>query len=811
MRTVACFVSLFWLLAALAGGLSIASPAYGQPRRLEYPLKLKLQQQVVVARAPERVVAGVAFDAWSTGRLYDAMVFGVEAGDASRGSRWLAYDVARRKTVALIEDANALVGHEAKPGAAGVRITATSWDDEGRWLGTAAVGSAGGHVIHERRDLGNVEAGWSVIGVKSFDRGAVALACDPTAKRYRFYVAAGDKLVALAVEGGDELRRFIIERDYLCYASPDGKVLALRLDGPSQPAQASNDQFHRFARTTVDQEGLLRGLPAHLVCHPGRGYPYLTTELGKLTKLDQGIFYSAVEGASANDPAKLFAWRPAAGDATQLGALVAVEGESLSRVQRIERLPSGDIAVLAGNDRVTALQIYENPLQNTLAAALYYAMDESLSNESPAPVAVRRIDSFYRFAEHADRGWGCIGFASDGKLYTAPMPHHPSAGCPIFRFSPVTGIELLGDFDKEADNVKPGLMVNMIHTAPVDIGGRVYFLGQDPFYGEYDFPGMTPENTRHVGSPLIRFDIGTGRFESLGVPMAGKSIFGIAADPRGQSLYLGAGYEKMAWHSVRLDANGKPVGELRALELDGRETIGPPHVAPDGKLYFLSFAAENGGKYGAPCEVLEFDPAANRATAVAKFDIEQLHREPLPFAAPPARTSNHCTWLPGQDGREEVFGCIDSVGLAVRFNTRTKELKSVGLFNPEAKSYPLRGYYGTWGVDLPAGKLFWFVRDNANNRPRNTRLLTIDIATGRGARHGLLRDQDGRRFFEVTQAAVAPDGKVYFCGQNFAMPEDETYARRQRASGGMKLDSGLYVLEHWPDEAVGAAPSGVSR
>ncbi len=130
----------------------------------------------------------------------------------------------------------------------------------------------------------------------------------------------------------------------------------------------------------------------------------------------------------------------------------------------------------------------------------------------------------------------------------------------------------------------------MMHGNAFEMNGKVYFTGQDPHYGGWDFPVARPEDKpRYPGSPIVEYDLRTQKARALGVPFAGNpGVFRISGDPKRGVLYLRRGYHRghewpLTWFALPLDAQGNLSGEPKRFPLDEH-----PHdllVAADGTVY----------------------------------------------------------------------------------------------------------------------------------------------------------------------------------------------------------------------------------
>ncbi|MFQ5808723.1 MAG: hypothetical protein ACE5JM_03800, partial [Armatimonadota bacterium] len=349
-------------------------------------------------------------------------------------------------------------------------------------------------------------------------------------------------------------------------------------------------------------------------------------------------------------------------------------------------------------------------------------------------------------------------------------------------------LEELGDFDELAGNTGDGLIPNMMHTEPFEMNGKLYFAGQDPFYGNYTFPGMTEQNTRHAGSPLLAYDLKTGAFSNLGIPLPEQnSVFFVTGDARRSVLYLRRGYWEHIWYSLRIGTDGRPIGTPELLPFERHPKL--IHVGPDGKLYFAlerPIGDDEATAPPPPCDVYRYDPASGRSEVIATIDAAELHGAEFPVTR--QRISNYCTWIDGQHGAREIIGMINSVGMLVGIDTRTGQTRKICLWLPETEAYPI---HALGGVKAHDGKVYWFRR--FTETPFHlSKLLVADVTTGAVTRYGTLLDQRGRRVREVTQMAFGTGGEIFCGGMIYGLPSDPYHMGRGGES--YKIDSGLFVV-----------------
>lgn len=780
----------------------------------DYPPRAKLYLRAKVGEAGERPAAVGFLGAFGIQRGYVAAVFAVDPADPARGSRVVSYDTGQEKAVVLIEDLNALCGQETRPGVRGQRLRAFLPEGRGMMAGLIGTGAApgegafpGGHVLRDQKDLGAVEAGWSVARFLPDWRGRLwladegdnacrlAVASSPDGKRHRLYGVLADRIADLGIESARE-DGFFIQRNEVIWPAPEGGWMGKSLVAATPPA-ALRDAAP--VGPPPPPEGVRPAVIASArIGRFGEGAAPLLERL----RLAEGYSIFARDGADGA-AARLFcrigqAARLGEAAPADLGPLPDFDGVPLTSVHGVALNGLNELFVLAANDRGVVVDVYDPPMIEALTALRNADFDFAVAQSGLPPLPMRTIESLYRYAAHADRGFNAMHGASDGRIYFGTMPHHPTRGTPIFRYDPdAATLEVLGNFDELAGNAGPGRIPNMMHTEPLEMNGRLYFTGQDPFYGNYSFPGMTPENTTYVGSPVLAYDLKTGAFTNLGVPLPripGQrgSVFGIEGDAARNILYLRPGYESGDWYSWPLDAEGQPAGEAKKLDL-----IGPPvdvH-AFDGALYYPAPAqpavegVPDPPDAPAPWAVWRYDLATGRNSRIAEVDAVKLHGAAFPLKRD-GRIRNEFSWFEGTRHEPAVFGKIGAVGMVIRFDARDGSVRKVGMLAPAATEYPVSTPYGK----VHAGRIYF-----PTGRVRGLLGLTVlDTETGALTEYGPLRDQHGRWVSQITEMGWDKAGRLYGNATVFGAPGDEFFHRRTYGGGPGKVDSVLMAIDRLP-------------
>ena len=686
----------------------------------------------------------------------------------------------------------------------------------------------------------------------------IALATSADGARTKLLGVLRQRLVPLGIEGGQELAGFIVVDQRLYYRDAQGQLWskeltrdtpAARVEKPDPAIARLTDpavshlyrgnrdthgtnaldpdiQFEitatgdllpaRWARSraAVSLEPDLPGVCPGVARHQIDLWPRIWALTAKLRPellggstalhdrlrelhLDQGYVCFAREGGNG-EAASLYLYQPGKSGPARLGTLARSNDQVMSRVYQLRVASSGRIYVLTGNDNTTVLQVYENPLLPQITALANETMALTHDKDSQPAVTCRVVTSLYRFGEQCDRGFDCMASASDGNVYFATMPHHPLKGSPLFRYDPrADQVQSLGSLDKLAQNTGAGLIPNMVHTMPVEMKGRLYWLGQDPFYGKYEFPGMTEQTHRYSGSPLLARDLATGQVTMLGIPLPNDlSLFGIVADPARDVLYLRRGYwqKDQKWYQLPIGSDGRP-GALTALPWDQQPQ--DIHVNQQSQLYFVIPRAtpkDAAPDAPAPADVMRFDPVSGNTVRIAELDIKTLHPQALPVKLKQT-LNNEWGWILGQSpGAEKLYAWNRSTTMLAEVDLTHGTTGLVCKMLVDRPTYPVQ----EWGpVVMFGNRVCWFATDLTGTF-RGTRLYVADLTTGQVRRLGMLRDQRGRWFEDVTMVTVDSQGRVYLGGMTMGLPDDPHFNARSLYNLPIKWDSIFAVIDRLP-------------
>ena len=349
-----------------------------------------------------------------------------------------------------------------------------------------------------------------------------------------------------------------------------------------------------------------------------------------------------------------------------------------------------------------------------------------------------------------------------------------------FRYDPrpeaeAPGVELLGDFDRLAGNLAQGDIPSMIHTRPIEVHGRLLWVGQDPFYGVHDFPGMTPLTHRYRGSPILNYDLETRRFELMGIPLPGReSIFELLSDFKGEELFYREGYHSSRWYRQRIDQRFRFERAPEPLPL-----VDAIHVnqCSDGRLAYVTPERNHWPENDTPPAMLRvFDPSSNESRDVAMLSSETTG------------VGGDDRWSIVHDMQpDENVLLVNDAGAVITVDLMTGRARAV------ATALEIQGIVNQ-GVMVSQITMY----DSANERVIALRSVTrpfvlvsvcvTNLRTGTTKNLGILRDQNGRPMQSVT-FAVLHNGVVYYCGFSWGQSNDAHYIRRQAFTYIARVDT----------------------
>jgi len=695
--------------------------------------------------------------------------------------------------------------------------------------------------------VGRLPVGWGA--VRFNQQGArVLLAGNIDRSRYRLYLVGKDKLRDFKVEGGDELRSFFVADGMVYYCNLDGTVMAkpLTADKPAEKVAVKEgelldilvrpDMVELYRGTindagsnTLEPENQYRfqpdsGMLAWVTWNRGRKKPKLSgTKPDQLKGVDrcaadlnprQWGWQSAVrpqkhwniddfgwqlmDRSGIRKGVIVFARRPEGADADHLylwchgndktydlGTAADFKGQRLPRIDQVRVTAGGSVGVLAGNGKLSVFQLYHYPLQKQASAdraeLIAYRAPKKLK-----PVSFRMVQNLYALDEVADRGYDSMLAASDGKIYFGTMPHSPVVGSGIYRYDPATDkVTMLGRFDDFAGTGKESVK-NMMHARPAEVKGRLYWTGQDPFYGKRNFPGWTKEKNPYEGSPLVMQDLKTGKFKSLGIPFPEdkQGIFVTIGDEKRNCLYVRLGYGGGAWYELGLNDDGTLSGMKRKLPLKS----GAVQFGADGALYEIRYAKwEKRAPHGA--QIWRYDPKEDSPVKVAAFTAEALHGKPFKLARKDKAVRDDAGWLRSSADGKSLCLYLKYPAMVVRYHIPSRSVKRVGSFMKEGAKFP---------ADIHNPRVMG--RDQVWLLHRGTalRVSSMDLVSGAVKRFGHLIDDKGRYVEQVTQFVSTPNGTLYFGGVVHGHPDDTHWWLREEYKTPWKRVSGFFEIKALP-------------
>jgi pSer/pThr/pTyr-binding forkhead associated (FHA) protein len=504
---------------------------------------------------------------------------------------------------------------------------------------------------------------------------------------------------------------------FALYSPPMAKVLALPGNNYAiDPAPADG------------KSAVTDGVPPSCVCGNRGLEKWRNPELFPRGPLEDGVVYAA-----RTTPAgvKLLVHALKEPKPREYGPIMDEKGARMERALAITTTANGDILVVGLMRGALYLAHVEDPFIDELMDLRTSVVDQHFAEGLKKPLRSRAI-SLLAIAPHLDRPYDAMTAGTDGKVYFATMPHHPSLGADLFSYDPRSdGVRNLGDIDELSHAKGPDDIPSMVHAEPTEIDGWMFFAGQDPFYGKAGaFPEL-PRTARYPGTHAIAFNMSTGTFRDFGVVDKGKSMFRIAADRKRGMLYFRQEYTGGPVHGLNV-RTGQFIRNL--VNCPANRFV----VGSDGRLYYGKRLGRRG-----PCDLVAFDPQSRAETVVAK-DI-----------------GPSINWIKGQDGMTEILaqvgGDIGDGKDIFRLNIAAQKMEKIAEFS---------GQIGWGDAALHNGILYKAsIEGGGNGTNRACHLLALDIATGKTRDYGIVVDQRGRVLQDGTALEVALDGTICLAGQ----------------------------------------------
>ncbi|MCX7819430.1 MAG: hypothetical protein N2652_09535 [Kiritimatiellae bacterium] len=396
-------------------------------------------------------------------------------------------------------------------------------------------------------------------------------------------------------------------------------------------------------------------------------------------------------------------------------------------------------------------------------------------------LVAERFDSGFTVAHDTYNG---IGAASDGRIYYVLCSPLPDVGGRVYAFDPVRErIDLLGDLNAVCGEDRAGAVAQgKSHVPFLECGGRLFFATHVGWYAQVDGrerlgapPGLRP----YPGGHLLALDITGGRFEDLGIPVAGEGVLALAMETTRGLLY------GLSW----------PRGIFFEFELPTRRArqLGP--VSGGGE-------AGDGADYRTICRAIAVDPRDGCAYFTTADGAILRHRPgarspPAPIAGDDLRKDYFGQYDPASPGhmgyhwRQTVWRAADgriyavhgNSGYLFRFDPRRERVEVLDRITSEVSrrsgmfdqfSYGYLGFalgpdgdtlhYLTGGPIYQNGRRLKGVDRIAMGAARgleNLHVITYHIPTERCRDHGAVFYPDGSRPTYVNSIAIARDGDIY--------------------------------------------------
>jgi hypothetical protein len=754
-------------------------------------------------------------------RGYFALYVSLTPDDARKGSRLVVWDVDSEAKAVLVDDLNAVCGAAVPVEGPGCRFRCVVTENEknrGDVLLFGASGPGGGRLVRfdlkarSFTPLGRPLEGRGIVRLtRNGRKPLVALARSEDGKAFSLHVIGEDGLPGEAIaSSGPRLAAYVHGDDgVLSYQSEEGTLVSVPLGLPTAAKSApTNDLLLAITKGDVvalaDNEnaiGLRYYMQDRNACwfRPGTGelfgtgFPASRALAGLKGPLAQvvadvteplrvlgakeletmpwrnGIVFRTSPDAAGSE--HLYRFTPADGKVVDHGVLALADGKALRSVKRVVTDAAGHVMVLAEDDGRLKAVLYRNPCMDEILACINRAQDEHFADRKEAPGRLEVLGSLHAFGHEQDRGWDPYCRASDGNIYFGAMPHHATRSTRIWQYDTrQRRLKDLGAYDVLAGLNDRNRIPSMMHGFPVELDGTLYFIGQDPFYGNRGFPSLPP-HVPYAGSTILACDLKSLRFRSLGVPLPGSSVHGILPAYTRGLLYLRENYDNAVWHSVDVKN-----GTTRKLDLPDLGKM--QHVDGQGCLWFVD---------GASGEVRRFDPGKNASETRGKVTLADFPGVTWTNAA--QRPFMEAQWLPETLGKEKAVGFMDWCEAAVELDTATGKLRCLGRLRPEVTHYPRSNTLEAFGAKSVSGDTFVAIRNRRGQVYRHIELYTLNMRTGNAVFQGILRDNTGRLGQEANCMAPGEPGCVYVGLTVHSKPGDLYFSHRMAWANRQFLDT----------------------
>jgi hypothetical protein len=390
--------------------------------------------------------------------------------------------------------------------------------------------------------------------------------------------------------------------------------------------------------------------------------------------------------------------------------------------------------------------------------------------DNPPRLIAEVYDSGFAFAHDTYNG---MGTGSDGRIYYVLCAEPYDVAGQMYRFDPPTRqIKHLGDLTEACgEKAMKAVAQGKSHVNFVECQGRLYFATHIGYYAKVDGrevkgpppPGWKP----YQGGHFLAYHMAAGKFEDLGIPLAGEGVIAMNMDVKRGRLY---GLTWPTGHFVSCDLVKKEMRDLGATALDGEKV--------------------RGARYRTICRSLSVDPqngAVYLTTgdgAILRYDYDRQTIEIVPdenmrkdyFGLYDPTFSGHMGYNWRQVvwyAPEEVFyGIHGNSGYLFRFDPRAAHLDVLERITslPSQRSGMYDQFsYGYLGFTLgPNGRTLYYLTGGpiyVHGKRLVGRKIThtgeADIPTAKYIDHGAIFTEDGQRLLYVNSIAVGKEGTVY--------------------------------------------------
>jgi hypothetical protein len=400
-----------------------------------------------------------------------------------------------------------------------------------------------------------------------------------------------------------------------------------------------------------------------------------------------------------------------------------------------------------------------------------------MSSPSPAtpivPPAVyaftaRTYDSQF---PNAAATYNSLSTASDGNVYYALTSEVFNVGAQMYRYDPVAdAITHLADLtDVAGEKNLDAVVQGKVHVDFHELDGKLYFATHLGFYQTVDgreIPGTPPAGVApYPGGHFLSYDLQSGAFENLGMPVPGDGIIAVALDTSRGLLY------GLTWPRgllVRYDLASKQVYDFGPTSLGGEAGNGPTYRAlcrslaidlPTGRVFLTTadgsvVCASGDALTTLPPHVSLNRPLLGTYDLTVPGELGYNWRQTVVYA--PERA---------------VYGVHGRTGTGLRLDMTSPSREFLNRFNsmPTRKSgafdVPRHGYLS---FKLgPSGETVFYLTGahisdaDTDIEVENLHLVTFHIPTAEYRDRGSIVLDTGSVPFDVNSIAITADGTVY--------------------------------------------------